>query len=84
MVPAGVDDAVLVPTVVSDVTSMARDLPNVEGLVARDGLLWMVSDHDQDDVEGTTELLTLSPLGPPLAAPPGRLVPAGITLRSFW
>lgn len=50
----------IVPRVVADLSAMEKDLPNVEGLVVDGDRFVLLSDHDADQTEGTTEILSLT------------------------
>ncbi len=50
---------VLVPEVAFDVAAAAPGLPNVEGIVLDGARVLLLSDHDPDDAEGSTQLLHL-------------------------
>jgi hypothetical protein len=49
----------IVPEVVFDVAAAAPGLPNVEGIALDGARVLLLSDHDPDDAEGSTELLHL-------------------------
>jgi hypothetical protein len=49
----------IVPEVVFDVSAAAPGLPNVEGIALDGARVLLLSDHDPDDAEGSTELLHL-------------------------
>jgi hypothetical protein len=51
------DDAPIDPEIVHDLALLDADLPNLEGLAFQGERLLLVSDHDTDDLEGTTEVL---------------------------
>jgi hypothetical protein len=58
----------IVPEVVFDVAAATPGLPNVEGIALDGARVLLLSDHDPDDAEGSTELLHLVVGDRPVAA----------------
>jgi hypothetical protein len=71
-VPETVPSGAIVPEIVSDVSALASDLPNVEGIIVEDDRFVLLSDHDSVQEVGTTEILNVSRVAgvAPTMAPP--------------
>lgn len=60
VVPAGKPQGVIAPEVLYDLAAMDGSLPNIEGMAIAGDRIVLVSDHDESDADGTTEMLSFA------------------------